>query len=65
MVVGRVAVGVLMLVGGAVVNAAYLWFGLRPRARRPPADARACRAAHLRRASAQLVSQLISDIDRR
>ena len=29
MVVGRVAVGVLMLVGGAVVNAAYLWFGLR------------------------------------
>ncbi|MGZ4571582.1 MAG: hypothetical protein ACXVYC_10985 [Blastococcus sp.] len=29
MIVGRVAVGALMLVGGAVVNAAYLWFGLR------------------------------------
>lgn len=26
--IGRVAVGLLMLVGGAVVNAAYFWFGL-------------------------------------
>ena len=27
--VGRVAVGTLMLAGGAAVNAAYLWSGLR------------------------------------
>ncbi|HEV7210508.1 MAG TPA: hypothetical protein VGN47_02210 [Blastococcus sp.] len=29
MIVGRIAVGVLMLVGGAVVNATYLWFAHR------------------------------------